>query len=78
MLLQVLARLPGLRMLDGQEVGATELRAAPSTVRHEAAVMALMLANACLAHKLVSCQHRATYDFHAEFQLPVAARARIC
>lgn len=46
-------RLPGLRMLDGQDVTSAELEAAVGIVRHEAAVMALMLANACLAHKLV-------------------------
>lgn len=51
--LQVLARLPGLRVLDGQDVGRLELQAAPGIVRREAAIMALMLANASLAHKLV-------------------------
>lgn len=52
--LQVLVRLPQLRVLDGQDVTASELEAANGIVRHESAVLTLMLANACLAHKMVS------------------------
>ncbi|KAK9812233.1 hypothetical protein WJX73_005905 [Symbiochloris irregularis] len=48
----VLVQLPKLRVLDGQDVTPAETEAANGIVRHESAVLTLMLANACLAHKM--------------------------
>ena len=50
---QVLQRLPQLQSLDGRTVEPAERRGVAACLRHEAAIMNLMLANANLAHKLV-------------------------
>lgn len=50
----VLVRLPQLRMLDGQAVALQEVAAAPGVLQQEESVMAMMVSNACLVHKLVS------------------------
>lgn len=54
-----MAKLPGLHMLDGRAVGPEEPQQALQALRHEEVLMALMLSNACLVHKLVghcTCQ----------------------
>ena len=43
-------------MLDGRAVGLEEPQQAVQALRHEEVLMALMLSNACLVHKLV-CYH---------------------
>lgn len=48
-----MAQLPGLQMLDGRAVGPEEPQQAVQALRHEEVLMALMLSNACLVHKLV-------------------------
>ena len=48
-----MAKLPGLQMLDGRAVGPEEPQQALQALRHEGVLMALMLSNACLVHKLV-------------------------
>lgn len=53
LLLQVIERLPGLTSLDGMGVDAEERKASALALRHERTVMALMLSNSCLLHKLV-------------------------
>ena len=53
---RVIAALPGLRSLDGKPVDASERTRAAATVASEAACLAAMLSNACLAHKLVGGQ----------------------
>lgn len=50
---QVIARLQGLQMLDGRPVGAEERDQAALALRHQDVVIALMLSNACIVHKLV-------------------------
>ena len=50
---QVLQRLPQLQSLDGRAVEGAERRSVAGCLRHEGAIMNLMLANANLAHKLV-------------------------
>ena len=50
---QVLRRLPQLQNLDGRDVEPSERAGVGACLRHEAAIMTLMLANANLAHKLV-------------------------
>ena len=40
-------------MLDGRAVGPEEPQQAVQALRHEEVLMALMLSNACLVHKLV-------------------------
>eukprot|EP00955_Chlamydomonas_euryale_P104054 365535-Chlamydomonas_euryale.AAC.90 len=49
----VIAALPGLRCLDGRVISDAERRGAAENVEQEAALMAIMLRNACSAHKLV-------------------------
>ena len=44
-------------MLDGRAVGPEESQQAVQALRHQAVLMALMLTNACLVHKLVRTQH---------------------
>ena len=51
--MQVLQRLPQLQSLDGRDVEPAERAAVGACLRHEAAIMTLMLANANLAHKLL-------------------------
>lgn len=43
---------PSLAVLDNRTVTAEERAAAPGAVGHEATMLALMLSNACLVHKL--------------------------
>jgi hypothetical protein len=50
----IVAHLPGLQMLDGRAVGPDELQQAMQALRHQEVLMALMLTNACLVHKLVT------------------------
>ena len=49
----MLQRLPKLQSLDGRDVEPAERVAVGACLRHEAAILTLMLANANLAHKLV-------------------------
>ncbi len=51
----IVAHLPGLQMLDGRAVGPEEPQQAVQALRHQEVLTALMLTNACLVHKLVSC-----------------------
>lgn len=53
--MQVIARMPALKSLDGAPVTAAERRAAPAALQHEAVILDLMLSNICLLHKLVGC-----------------------
>lgn len=48
-----MAKLPALQLLDGKAVGPDEPQQALQALRHEGVLMALMLSNACLVHKLV-------------------------
>ncbi|KAL3153975.1 hypothetical protein ABBQ32_013531 [Trebouxia sp. C0010 RCD-2024] len=48
----VVAKLPALQMLDGRAVRPEEPQHALQALRHEEVLMALMLTNACLVHKL--------------------------
>ena len=43
---------PSLAMLDNRAVSPEERRAAAGAVAHEATMLALMISNACLVHKL--------------------------
>lgn len=43
---------PSLQMLDNRPVTPEEREAAGPAVAHEATMLALMLSNACLVHKL--------------------------
>lgn len=52
--MQVLARLPRLKSLDGVAVTPEEREAAPVAVQHEAMMLELMVSNACLLHRLVT------------------------
>eukprot|EP00879_Flechtneria_rotunda_P031942 GHRR01035063.1.p1 GENE.GHRR01035063.1~~GHRR01035063.1.p1 ORF type:complete len:287 (+),score=83.59 GHRR01035063.1:224-1084(+) len=51
---KVVQLLPKLQVLDGIQVTAADRQRAAAAVQHEAACMAVMLSNACMAHKLVS------------------------
>ena len=52
----VVAAVPSLRQLDGRAVTPEERHQAAMALRHEETVMALMLSNACLVHKLVGAE----------------------
>lgn len=58
----IVAHLPGLQMLDGRAVGPEESQQAVQALRHQAVLMALMLTNACLVHKLVRTQRLTNMD----------------
>jgi hypothetical protein len=47
--------LPRLQMLDGQGISGQDRQRAGAALKQEAACMAVMLSNACMVHKLVSC-----------------------
>jgi hypothetical protein len=50
---QVLRRLGRLKSLDGKPVEEAERRQAALALRREDTMLALMLSNACLVHKIV-------------------------
>ena len=52
----MVAAVPSLRQLDGRAVTPEERHQAAMALRHEETVMALMLSNACLVHKLVGAE----------------------
>lgn len=51
----VIAKLGTLKCLDGRNITAEERQRSVQTIQQEASCMAVMLSNACLVHKLVSC-----------------------
>eukprot|EP00891_Asterochloris_glomerata_P002602 jgi/Astpho2/2602/Aster-x0109 len=57
----VVAAVPSLRQLDGKAVTSEERHQAAMALRHEETVMALMLSNACLVHKLVGAEQGLLY-----------------
>lgn len=62
---------PSLAMLDNRAVGAAERRAAAAAVAHEATMLSLMTANACLVHKLGRAVQ--LVKLHCELQCAVAS-----
>ena len=60
---------PSLALLDGRPVTAEERAAAGGAVAHEAMMLALMAANACLVHKLGRCVQLT--KLHCELQCAV-------
>jgi hypothetical protein len=52
---RVLHMLPHLKVLDGRAITGDERRASAAALERDAAVMSVMLSNACLVHKLVCC-----------------------
>lgn len=70
---------PSLQLLDGRPVSAEERGAAGGAVAHEATMLALMLSNACLVHKLgrwVDARRRATCQDPA-YAAPAAMHASV-
>jgi hypothetical protein len=61
---RVLAALPRLRWLDGAFVSPAEAARAPSVVQAEGACLAVLVSNACLAHKLVCMEQGQAKGFH--------------
>ena len=61
--------MPSLRQLDGRAVTPEERHQAAMALRHEETVMALMLSNACLVHKLVGAEqgmpHAKAFEWQA-------------
>jgi hypothetical protein len=70
---RVLALLPRLLSLDGRAVTAEERARAAVAVQAEAACTAVMLSNACLVHKLVSCRGRSDSRLLGNPNLPVSS-----
>ena len=48
-----MSQLLNLKQLDGKQVTDEERKQAQAALRHEQVVLALMISNACLVHKLV-------------------------
>ena len=72
----VVAAVPSLRQLDGRAVTSEERHQAAMALRHEETVMALMLSNACLVHKLVGSErglpHAQAFERQAQQLLYIA------
>jgi hypothetical protein len=59
---RVLARLPALTSLDGRVVGSAERATAGILLDQERCYLAVMLANACVVHKLVGVSEQKRFE----------------